>query len=67
MKIAKLLFCLVISSFFFSGCMPNSGGTTNATPIPTNTSVPKTEHNELPGDPVPWIEGRLNLSWQSVS
>jgi hypothetical protein len=56
MKIAKLLFCLVIGCFFFSGCMPNARGTTNATPIPTHTFVPKTEHTELPGDPVPWNE-----------
>jgi hypothetical protein len=56
MKIAKLLFILVISSFFFSGCMPNAGDSSSATPIPTNTFVPKTEHTELPGDPVPWNE-----------
>lgn len=56
MKIAKLLYFLVVGSFFFSGCTLKAGDSSSATPIPTNTFVPKTEHTELPGDPVPWHE-----------
>jgi hypothetical protein len=56
MKIAKLLYFLVVGSFFFSGCMPKAGDSSSATPIPTNTFVPKTEHTKLPGNPVPWHE-----------
>lgn len=56
MKIAKLLYFLVISSFCFSGCTLNAGDSSSATPIPTNTFVPKTEITELPGDPVAWNE-----------
>ena len=56
MRTAKLLNFLVISSIFFSGCTPKVGNSRGATPIPTNTLVPKTEHTELPGEPVEWHE-----------
>lgn len=56
MKIAKLSYFFVISSLFFSSCMPNAGDSSGNTPIPTSTFMPTIEHTEVSGYPVQWNE-----------